>query len=86
MGVAAEDHRGRWPALADTPDQMLEHGSDLLPGWRLALPQEYDHRLAALDIIDMDGQEAAGVIVSVEQRQLLLPMHRVAGVVDIQRD
>ena len=56
------------------------------PGGRLALPQEHHDRLAAGHVIDMDRQEAAGVVVGVEQRQLLPAVHRVAGVVDVQRD
>jgi hypothetical protein len=34
----------------------------------------------------MDRQKAAFVVVRVEQRQLLMPVHPVEGVVDIQRD
>ena len=34
----------------------------------------------------MDRQEAASVVKGVEQRQLLLAVHRVAGVVDVERD
>jgi hypothetical protein len=70
----------------DAPDQMLEHQRHLLSRWRLALPQEHHDRLAAGHVIDVDRQEAAGVVVGVEQRQLLPAVNRVAGVVDVQRD
>ncbi len=35
---------------------------------------------------DVDGQEAAGVMVCVEQRHLLEAVHPITGVVDVQRD
>ena len=44
------------------------------------------HRLAALDVVDVHGQEAAGVVVGVEQRQLLAAVHRIAGIVDVEGD
>ncbi len=34
----------------------------------------------------MDGQEAAFVIVRIEQRHLLMAMHNIDGVVDVQGD
>ena len=71
---------------ADTADQVLQQGADLGPRRRLARAQQDRHRLAALDMVDVDGQEAAGVVVGVEQRELLVAVHRIAGVVDIQRD
>ena len=37
-------------------------------------------------MVDVDGQEAARVVMSVEQRQLLVAAHRIAGVVDVQSD
>ena len=37
-------------------------------------------------MIDVDGKEAAGVVVGVEERQLLVAVHGIAGVVDVQRD
>ena len=37
-------------------------------------------------MIDVDGQEAARVVVGVEEQELLVAVHRIAGVVDIQRD
>ena len=70
----------------DATDQVLEEGADFGAGRRLARAQEDRHRLAALHMIDVDGQEAAGVVVGVEQRQLLLAVHRVAGVVDVEGD
>jgi hypothetical protein len=65
---------------------MLEEGADFGARRRLARAQENRHRLAAVYVIDVDRQEAAGVVVGVEQRQLLVAVHWVAGIVDVERD
>ena len=65
---------------------MLEQRADLDPRGRLAGAQENRHRLAALHMVDVHRQETAGVVVGVEQRQLLVAVHRIAGVVDVERD
>ena len=51
---------------------------------RLARPQHDGNRTAGGAVVDMDRQKAALVIMGVEQRQLLMPMHHVTGVVDVQ--
>ena len=61
-----------------------EGGSRVLR--RLAGAQEDRHRLAALDMVDVHRQKAAGVVMRVEQRQLSMAVHRVAGLVDVERD
>ena len=37
-------------------------------------------------VVDVDGKKAPLIIMRIEQRQLLVAMHRVGGVVDIKRD
>ena len=37
-------------------------------------------------MIDVDGQEAAPVVMGVEERQLLVAVHGIAGVVDVEGD
>ncbi len=71
---------------ADAAGQVLEHGADLDPRRRLAGAQEDCRRLAALDMVDALRREAPPVAIGVEQRQLLVAVHRVAGVVDVQRE
>ena len=71
---------------ADAADQVLEEGADLGTRGRLARAQEDRHRLAALHVIDVDGQEAAGVVMGVEERELLVAVHGIAGVVDVEGD
>ena len=86
MGVPPEDEPGARPVPADAADQVLEEGADLGARRRLSRTQENRHRLAALHMIDVDGQEAAPVVMGVEERQLLVAVHGIAGVVDIERD
>ena len=55
-------------------------------GRRLAGPQHDRDGSAAFGVVDMDRQETALVIMGVEQRQLLMAVHDIAGVVDVQND
>ena len=86
MAVAPEGQPGARPVAADAPRQMLQHGAHLDPGRRLAGAQEKRHRPAALDMVNVDREEAPRVVEAVEQRQLLMAVHRVAGLVDVERD
>ena len=60
-------------------------GPHLDAGRRLARTQHQGHRAAALGVVDVDGQEAALVVVGVEQRQLLVAVDDVAGIVEVER-
>ena len=86
VAVPPECEPGARPVPADAPHQVLQQGADLGARGRLAGAQENRHRLAALHMVDMHRQEAPRVVMGVEQRQLLAAVHRVAGVVDVQRD
>jgi hypothetical protein len=59
--------------------------SDLLTGRRLAGAQQHRQRPAGRDVVDMDGQKAAFVVMGIEQRQLLMAVHHVERVIDIER-
>ncbi len=83
MAVAAEGQPGARPVAADAPGQVLEKDADLDARRRLARAHENRHRLSALNMVDVHRQEAAGVVVGVEQRQLLVAVNPVAGVVDV---
>ena len=61
-------------------------GANLDAGRRLARPQHERDGTAAFGVIDMDRQKAALVIMGVEQRQLLVAVHDIAGVVDIENE
>ena len=59
--------------------------ADLLAGRRLAGAEDHRHRAARGGIVDVDRQEAARVVMRVEQRELLVAVDDVAGVVDVER-
>jgi hypothetical protein len=67
MAVAAHQDMHFGPVPSDARDDMLEDGAHFHPGRRLALAQDHRHRLAAGAFVDMDGQKAAFVVMSVEQ-------------------
>ena len=80
--------RGSPPAAgwaADRADQAAQKGADFdaLRPFRRA-QQGGDE--AALAIEDDDRLKAVFVVIGVEQAQLLAAVHRIEGVVDIQRD
>ena len=86
VAVATHEHTDPGPVTADALDHMLEDGADLAPIGRLARAQDHGDRLAAGRLVDVDRQEAALVVVGVEQRQLLMTVHRIERVVDVERD
>ena len=65
------------PMAADALDDVLQDGADFLARRRLAFAQDHRHRLAGRPFIDVDRQETALVIMGVEQRELLLAVHRI---------
>jgi len=88
MAVATHQDVDLGPMPADAFDDMLEDRADLFAGRRLALAQDHRHRLAAYRFIDVDRQKesSAVVVMGVEQRELLMAVHRVTGIVDVERD
>ena len=54
--------------------------------WRFARTQNGQHAMAGVGIIDVDRQKAAFIVMRIEQRQLLMAMHDIGGVVDIEGD
>ena len=54
--------------------------------WRLPRAQHCQHALAGVGDVDMDRQDAPLIVMGIEHRQLLMAMHGVGGVVDIERD
>ena len=86
MAVPPEGEPGARPVPADAAGQVLQQDADLDPRRRLAGAQEDRHWPAALDMVDVHREEAAGVVEGVEQRELLVAVHRVAGLVDVEHD
>ena len=75
---------GQWRRIARTSRRRWPRTSrpeGVLPGRRIIATGT-----AGGGVVDVDRQKAALVVVGVEQRQLLLAVHHVAGVVDVQGD
>jgi hypothetical protein len=83
MRVVDQCRRIRLPA--NPPHQPAQMAADFAARRRLAGAQQNRHAVAAVRIIHVDRQKTAFVIVRVEQRQLLLAVHHIEGVVDVQR-
>ena len=86
MPVAAEQDARRRPAGADAAHEPAQMSANLDARGRLAGPQDDRDGPARLGVVDMDRQKAALVIVGVEQRELLMAVHDIASVVDVERD
>ena len=84
--VATERNSRLVPSRADMPYEAAQMGTHLDAARRLAGPQHDRDGPALLGVIDVDRQEAAFVIMSVEQRELLMAVDDIAGVVDVERD
>ena len=86
MAVATHQNVYLRPMRADVLDHVLENGAHFPARRRLALAQDHRHRLASNPFVDMDRQETAFVVMGVEQRQLLIAMHRIERIVDVEDD
>src|SRR3954454_6780316 len=85
MTIAAEGQpRGR-PMAANSAHQATQMTVDFVSRWSLAGSQQHRYRAGGRGVVDMDRQEAALVVMRVEQRELLMPVHDIDGVVDVQR-
>src|SRR6202163_4783348 len=78
------DARGRpvLPYAADEPAQMATY-LDARGG--LAGAQQHGNRPAGRRVVDMDRQEAALIVMGVEQRKLLVAMDDIHRIVDVER-
>ena len=84
--VAADGDRRRRPVPADRSDEAAQMPAHFVSRGRLARPQDHRDGTAGGGVVDVDGEEAAFVVMAVEQRELLMPVHDIAGVVDVERD
>ena len=84
MAVAADGDVGVGPVPADASDQAAEKLANLHTRRRLAGTQDHRNRSTRRRIVDMDRQEAALIIMGVPLRQLLVAVHNVDRVVDVQ--
>ena len=84
MAIAADGDPCARPVPADAPHQPAQMRADLLAVGRLAGTQDGEDAMAGVGVVDMDRHEAALVMVGVEQRQLLMAVHRVGRIIDIE--
>ena len=76
--IATQGGSGSRPVPADAAYEPAQMASDLLTRRRLAGAKQHRQRPAGRDVVDMDGQKAALVVMGIEQRQLLMavPLRR----------
>ena len=86
VAVAADQDVDLGPAGADAADHVAQHERHLGPVRGLAGAQDHRHRLARDHLVEVDRQEAAAVVVGVEQREFLATVDAVRGVVDVEHD
>ena len=86
MAVATEQDAGLRPTAPNAANEAAQMGPHFDAGGRLPWPQDDGDGAAPVGVIDVDRQEAALVVMRIEQRQLLMAVRDVACVVDIKRD
>ena len=86
MAVAPDQDIDARPAGTDCAHDMAQHQADLHAVGRLARPQENRDRFGRNRLVDVDRHEAAAVVMCIEERELLLPVGAVLGVVDVEHD
>ena len=84
MAVTPDGDRGVRPVAADRPDEPTQMAPHLATRGRLARAQDHRDGTAGGGVVDVDRQKAALSVMSVEQRQLLLAVHHITGVVDVE--
>src|SRR5512135_3765197 len=85
VAVGADEDRHLRPVAADRAHQAAEEGADFDACRPLRRAQDGGDK-AAVTIEDDDRLKTVVVVMSVEQPQLLAAVHRIEGVVDVERD
>ncbi len=85
MPVAADREVGRGPMPADAADEPAQMAPHLLTRRGLAGTQQHRYRPRHCRVIDMDRQKTALVVVGIEERQLLVAVNDIKGVIDVER-
>ena len=86
VAVSAQQNLNVGPVLADTANDVAQNLRHLVARRSLAGPQQRQDRLARDPIEDMNRLEAGAIVVSVEEGEFLLTVHRIVGVVDVEND
>ena len=85
MAVAADGDPGLRPVPADAADETAQMAAHLDARGRLAGAQQHGDRPARRRVVDVDRQEAALVVMGIEQRELLMAVNDIHRVVDVER-
>src|SRR6202035_5394569 len=85
MAVAPDGNPGLRPVPADATDETAQVTADLGARGCLAGTQQHGDRPARRRVIDVDRQEAALVVMGVEQRELLMAVNDIHRIVDVER-
>src|SRR5438874_11501593 len=86
MAAAARPDLDPWPAGADATDYVAQHQCHLGPVGRLARAQDNRHWLTGRRLVNVDRQQAAAVVMGIEQCQLLSAVNPVLGIVNVEQD
>jgi len=70
---------------ADAANQPTQVTTDLGARGRLARAKQHRDRPARRRVVDMDRQEAALVVMGIEQRELLMAVDDIYRVIDVER-
>ena len=77
---------GTVAGLGIAAHQAAQMVSDLRSRRCLSWTKQHRHWPVGCGVVDVDRLEASLVIVRVEQRELLMAVHNIDGVIDIERD
>ena len=86
VAVAPHQDFDARPMPADAGDDVAQDAGYLLARGALAGPQQRQNGLAREAVEDVDRLEARAIVVRVEEREFLLAVHRIVGVVDVEHD
>jgi hypothetical protein len=86
VAVAADEDLDPGPAAANRFHDMPHDQGDLGARRRLARPEDHRDRPACGRLVDVNWQEAAAIVMGVEQRELLAAVNPILGIVDIEHD
>ena len=85
MPVAADRDVGRGPMPADPADEPTQMAAHFLTRRGLAGTQQYRYRPRYRRVIDMDRQKTALVVMGIKERQLLVTVHDIDRVIEVER-
>ena len=85
VAVTPDRDVGGGPVAADMAEQPPDMSCRLGTRWRLAGAQQHCHRAPRRRVIDMDRHETALTMMAIPKRQLLITVHDITRVIDIQR-